>query len=246
MNRFQGRHDGFTLIELIGVLAVMAILASFIVPNLIGRLDSAARDAEAQNLQTSGQGVELFVRQSRTLPPNLAALSPDYVPFGIAQLTTNPRNWPRYLVVHPGLAGFANGVGLAAASLGNARVLVISSLVADAAPVITTAAQFDTWWNTNDSLNVDLKIYRGNLGGLFRQVAVNAVGAGGSYQVDSTQTNSGGGALPAHGAYHLIGTTVGLDEAGTYAVPEVLLTLTADSGYNFDAARPVGSKWQKN
>jgi len=57
--------SGFTLLEVIGVLAVIATLLSILIPNVIEQIDRAARDAEAQTLRAIGQGVEAYVRQNR-------------------------------------------------------------------------------------------------------------------------------------------------------------------------------------
>ena len=248
MNTIQKKKgaekNGFTLIEMLGVLAILAILGGLLAPKFIQVINRDMRGAEVQRLQAIAQGIEVSLRENRAWPANLAALSPAYVPFSSTQLTQNDRGFPRYYVVHPTVSGFSNGAGLAATDLDDVRFLLISNLTADASPTITTGAQFDTWWNTDETSTPDLKIYRGNLGHVFHLVSVSGVGAGGSYQIDGTSTNSSGGTLASYSRYHLVGTPGGLDEANTYVTPELQWTLTSHAGYLFDPNCAGGNQWQ--
>ena len=236
-------ESGFTLIEVIGVLAVMAILAALIAPNVIDHLDRVEQEAEGNNLQAIGRGVETYLRENRAWPANLAALSPGHVPFGSTQLTQNGRGFPRYLAVHPTTSGFSNATGIPESAQPDIRFLVISNVTADANPNISNATEFDTWWNTDETTTPDLKIYRGNVGHLFHLLSVSVVGAGGSYQIDGTTTNSGGGTLASHSAYHLVGTPGGLDTANAYGTPEVPLAITVNAGYQFNPNCASGPQW---
>ena len=55
-------QKGFTLIEMIGVLAIMAILAAVITPNALRTLDRAAIRAEADTLHNLGDQVKNFLK----------------------------------------------------------------------------------------------------------------------------------------------------------------------------------------
>ena len=238
---------GFTLVELIGVLAILAILASFITPNVLSQLRSARRDAEDHQLANIAQGIELFVRQNRSFPANLAALSPDFVPTSNGQLTNNPNGFLRYYFVQPNISGYTNTTGLASGSLADARFLLITNLEQNAAPTITTDAQFETWWNTDETGTPDLKIHRGHVAHLFHLLSLSADGIGGSYRINSgTAVNAGGGTLTLHTRYHLTGTMVELDEAAAFDPlnPEVQFTMTGEAGYRFDPDCPNGSQWR--
>ncbi len=241
--RFALPKQGFTLIEMIGELAVISILSALIAPNVIRQLNAATQDAETQNLQAIGHGVELYMRELSVWPPALVNLSPDYVPYGNTQITNNDRGFPRYFVVHPTTVGYANDVGIAAAVVPDARFLLISDLSQDAAPAIVTPADFDAWWNTDETPTPDLKIYRVHVGSLFHLVSLSATGNGGSYRIDGTVTNSGGGLLPSSSNYHLVGTNVELDEADPYAAPEIQFILALDAGYQFEPDCPAGAMW---
>ncbi len=235
---------GFTLVEMIGVLAIMAILTSFIAPNVINQLRSARRDAEDHQLANIAQGIELFVRQNRLFPANLAALSPDFVPTAAGQLTNNPNGFLRYFFVQPNIDGYTNPVGLAPGALADSRFLLITNLIQNAAPTITTDAEFETWWNTDETGTPDLKIHRGHVGHLFHLLSLSADGVGGSYTIDGTATNSGGGTLASRVTYHITGTTVALDEANTFGTTDTQFTMVAEAGYQFDPDCPIGSKWR--
>ena len=236
---------GFTLIEMLGVLAVLAILGGLLAPQVVKHLDITAQDEEEMYLQEIAQGVEVHLRENRSWPPNLVDLSPDYVPISSAQIGQNERGFPRYFFVHPDMSSFNNAIGIAASDLPDTRFLLISNLGADASPTITNGTQFDNWWNTDTTTTPDVKIYRGHMGKMFHLVSVSAVGDGGSYRLDGTATSSGGGRLTSQGNYHLIGTPIELDEADTFSAgnSELDFTLTSDAGYQFDPDCTTGSQW---
>ncbi len=240
-----GKADGFTLLEVIGVLAVMATLMAVIVPNFIRHLDDQARDTEDQELRAIAKGVDLYLRENFALPASLANLSPNYVSIGSSQLATNARGYQRYYEIHPDFVGFNNATGLSQTSLSDARYLLISDVSVDASPVIVNATQFDAWWNTDETLTPDLKIYRGHVGNMFHLVSLSAVGDGGSFRIHGTATSSGGARLTSQGNYHLAGTAIEMDEADTFDPGnyEVGFTLTYDVGYQLDPTCSAGSQW---
>lgn len=234
---------GFTLLAMVGILAVMTILAAVFAPSLVAVKDRQATDDELNNLRGIADGTELYLRGNRAWAPTLAAHSPEYVPLDSAQLLQNPRGYPRYYAAHPTTASFNNGLGLATADLTALRFLLISDLSQDAAPTITNATEFETWWATDETATPDLKIYRGNLAMLFHQVSLTFLGPGGSYQIDGTTTDSSGGTLTDYSRYHVAGSLVSLDEDTPYGTPEIEFALTTDVAYQFDPCRSAGDRW---
>ncbi|MDT7042363.1 type II secretion system protein [Candidatus Nitronereus thalassa] len=235
---------GFSLLEVVGVLAVVGILAAIILPNFINRLDDATRTAEKSNLQAIAQAIELSLQETHAWPADLSALSPKYLQMGDTRLLQNDRGFPRYYVLHPTMAAFSNAAGIAENEIPDTRYLLISNLNADAAPTITNATEFDAWWNTNETSTPDLFIERGSVGHLFRLVNLLADTTGGSYSIDGTVTNSGCGITLSHLRYHLIGTRVGVDEAIPYAVPEIQFIANEDTTHHFNPCRPAGVQWR--
>src|SRR5438477_1564208 len=61
------RH-AFSLIELIGVLAVMAILAGALVPALIRQMDKVAGDQESAALKSFGDALQQSIMRNRSIP----------------------------------------------------------------------------------------------------------------------------------------------------------------------------------
>jgi prepilin-type N-terminal cleavage/methylation domain-containing protein len=237
--------QGFTLVELIGVLAIMAILASFIAPNVINQLRSTRRDAEDQQLANIAQGIELYIRQTRSFPATLPALSPDYVPTSSGQLTNNANGFLRYYFVHPTLGSYINSTGADPTTLADSRFILITNLTQNANPTITTDAEFETWWNTDETGTPDLKIHRRHVSHLFHLLSLSADGPGGSYAIDNgTSVDSSGGILAAHTGYHITGTTVALDEANVFSTAENQFVMTAEAGYQFDPDCTSGSQWR--
>ena len=114
----------------------------------------------------------------------------------------------------------------------------------DAGPTITNDTEFEAWWNTDETSTPDLKIHRGHVGNLFHLLSLSADGAGSSYAIDGTATNSGGGTLALHTRYHITGTPVELDEVDTFATAETQFTMTAEAGYQFDPDCAGGSQWR--
>jgi hypothetical protein len=237
-------QGGISLIALIGALAVITIGLSLVTPALVQIWDRRHQETERLQLRRIADGIHSYLEQNKAFPPSLASLAPDYVPFSGAQLTTNARGFPRYYAVHPSMAGLNNSTGLSAAELVDTRFLLITNLIQDAAPTIATPAEFETWWTTDESLIPNLHIHRGNVGHLFYSLAITPEGNGASFFISTAPaTDSGGGLLPTHNAFHLVGTTIGFDEAPTYTLPEVQFALTTNTAYWFNPFCSATKQW---
>jgi prepilin-type N-terminal cleavage/methylation domain-containing protein len=127
---------GMTLIEMIGVLAILSILAAVILPALIKETDKAVADQETASLQSFGGALQRNITRNRRIPSgggfdwatNIAAeLGVD-----IGSVTNNLRKQPRVFLTDP--TGFGsltlpytqNTTGTPLPP--NPRVMIVSSL----------------------------------------------------------------------------------------------------------------------
>jgi len=68
------RHSGFTLIELIVVIALLAVLAAVVAPNLLGKASDANRKSAAIQLEKIANTVELYRLETGRYPDTLMDL----------------------------------------------------------------------------------------------------------------------------------------------------------------------------
>ena len=68
------RPRGFTLIELIVVIALVAVLAAVVAPNLIGKASDANRKAAEMQLEKVANAVELYRLETGRYPEELQDL----------------------------------------------------------------------------------------------------------------------------------------------------------------------------
>ena len=239
------KETGTALIIVIGLLAIVSVGLAIWSPSLVRVWDRNYLEEEEHHLRVIADGIISYLLQNKAFPPSLISLTPDYVPYAAVQIGTNARGFPRYYAIHPTLAGFQNAVGLNAGNLPNTRFLLLSDLNQDLAPTITTPAEFDTFWNMDDSTDPFLSIHRGNVGNLFYSLNIIPDGPGGSYVIHALPaTDSGGLLLPAHTAYHFLGTQISLEEDDFYgALPEVEFALTANTTYWFDPLCLANKQW---
>jgi general secretion pathway protein G len=68
------RHQGFTMIELMVVLVVLAVLASMVVPRYLDRVDDARETVLKQNLVGVRTAIDQFYRDKARYPATLEEL----------------------------------------------------------------------------------------------------------------------------------------------------------------------------
>ena len=86
---------GFTLIEMIGVIAIMSILAAAVAPNALRSIERAAVRAEADTLHNLGEQVKLYLRDTAVAPTsanwNTVFANANYVALSPTDLLYNRR-----------------------------------------------------------------------------------------------------------------------------------------------------------
>ena len=206
---------GFTFIGVIGFIAVAAFAAAVIAPNLAMEVDQNAREREDTHLRVIAQGITNYLRHNQSFPPSLTSLNPDDVSYVASSLSENEYGYARYYLIHPHMNNFNNATGLSANDVADARYLLISHLTKDAAPTIVTAAQFETWWTTDERSLPSLIIYRGTVGQFFHQLPMTGNDKGENHSINGASTHSEGSSRSRHAQYHLTSTDFGSDENST-------------------------------
>lgn len=67
-------HRGFTLIELLVVIALIAVLAAVVAPNLLGKANSANRQAAKVQVDKIANAIELYRLETGRYPETLGDL----------------------------------------------------------------------------------------------------------------------------------------------------------------------------
>lgn len=211
---------GFTAIELIGVLAVLLIIAMTVSPSVLRQLEREARQREAAGLSEIMNGLRESILTTRQVP------APAAIPAAVASVlgwpansvASNPAGTARVFVYDPALQlGSTTAATLpytqgayGVSNLAGARVLAISSLSGALPAVIGTPGTnantvFNAIWNAPDETMptgwtwggnwADIKVQRLSLLPLFTQVVLNNnTPRLGRFSVDNTNSHV---ALPA-------------------------------------------------
>lgn len=136
--------SAFTLIEMIGVMAIMTILAGVLTPNILRSIERAAVRAEADTLHSLGEQVKLYLRDNTVPPtsavpptlPNWTTQLATYASLNSTDILTNRRQMTRLYVPDPVVA--------------NQRAMLLSSMRTGVAmpTAANISANFQTIWNT--------------------------------------------------------------------------------------------------
>lgn len=194
-------QTGFTLMELIGVMAVLAILSAAMAPSLFELIDDAYAKQEQANLNALANDLTDLLRTQQVLPSSnrtawsaaLAAISE----LPLSKVLTNQRGFNRTLYFDPqfftssdsSFSGYTQTGGLTLKPP-SPRAMFISDLNAHAPQPAMTRAVFDDIWDQSaDALVVesnDVKITRLNFSGEFhRLVLVNAAGSQAGFSLEN-------------------------------------------------------------
>lgn len=253
--------QGFTLIELIGSMAVIAILAAAIAPSVIDDVKRARRDKESQQLGVLRDHLERYIVTVKQIPQRPAAAwtaaIASMATLPLSKVEFNERGFRRGYYVDPrfftgtdtAFHGYTQQAGLSNPPV-SPRIMLVSLLTANAPAAPTTNAAFSAIWDQTGAATLvespDVKIERLNLRSAFqRLIFSNEQSAQTAYQLEAGAQN----AIPAaSGAidglltrYVIVNTRVGL-----YANPfpggalDQVFIADEDKDYAFQL---VGSQW---
>src|SRR5262249_49393499 len=149
-----------TLIELIGVLAVLAILAAFLVPALIRQADKIEGDKESASLKSFGDALQTSITRNRYVPSytNWDSTVASELGVDIATVRTNQaRKLRRVFLVDPSLNINGGGLPYSQTSAGSTNLpvsprFIMLSSISRALPLgltnsIPSADNFTNIWN---------------------------------------------------------------------------------------------------
>ena len=164
------RTAAFTLIEMIGVLAIMSIVAAMLLPNMARRISRSNGEKEEQTLGVLADGLVRYTRMYQAIPgqaswvTNVATMTGLSVN-DVSRVLPNDAASARVYLIHPSFTpstaaggGFADPLwtqsSSGATSVTNARILIISSHKSSLSlPVssgkASSTAVFDAIWDWN-------------------------------------------------------------------------------------------------
>ncbi|MBD3317885.1 MAG: prepilin-type N-terminal cleavage/methylation domain-containing protein, partial [Chitinivibrionales bacterium] len=229
----QGQR-GFSLLEMIAVLAIISILASAITPSLSRRISRALADAEDKSLRSIAQSIRRVAAQTHIVPGTAVGewdiAAAQFLEIPTATIVGNKGAGTRRLISRPtnGLGGtpydqadrFENGPlpqgTLPSAPPLEARMVLVSSLDGDPPGISLSNAQFDAVWEQEGAVpngfaeTEKLRIERINFASLFHPVTVNCLSVAGipRWRLDVASAKSL--TTGTFTVYLLVGTRIGL------------------------------------
>lgn len=192
-------QQGFTLVEVIGVLTIISVMAAVIVPNVFKQIDRVNQDAEEKNLAALASEMQQLILDQKTIPASAvwADVLAQVSDLPALQVRNNSRGFARGYFVDPrffsttdkAFSGFSQSIGLAALPV-SPRLMIISNLKADIVDSLNTTAAFEAVWNQSAAAILvegqDIKIQRMHIGHLFHTLLLQNEKAGNpSYQLDN-------------------------------------------------------------
>jgi prepilin-type N-terminal cleavage/methylation domain-containing protein len=250
--------SGFSLLELIGVLAIIAVLAAALFPVLIRRIDLATKKQETANLMVVSNALVSAALHGGGVP-TVAQWTNSVATWSMmpaSSTVANSRRYNRFYFTESLASSAANGVTYFPT---NQRAVVVSTLGGDAIDPSTlpdprggalSATEFEALWATRDgsrpasgmfsTLNVngdDFLVQRVDYAPLFHRLTlVNRDTNSASFRIEQGSTNSlvnsGGSPNVTWQAYYLDGAMLTLgDDAGR---PMAQMLLTRDMGFVFE------------
>lgn len=192
---------GFTLMEMIGVMAIMSILAAVIAPSVFDAIDRTLGDAETTNVKQIMNSLEQAILESKRIPTqninDWVSMVATYSSFARDQIEFNARGYRRRIYIDPRFftttdstfPGYTQTSGLSAATV-SPRILLVSDLTQNVPAPPGTHADFSAIWDQTPSASITegkkVKIQRLHLAALFsRVVLLNANPQQPAYRIES-------------------------------------------------------------
>ncbi len=236
--RRRAFRGGFSAIELIGVLAILTILALALLPSMVQTYDRTAREQESKTLAKMAEGLRTLILRQHRIPDHTTVMQDLATQLGweLNDVQLNARREPRIFLIDPAITNTLalpytqNAAGITNELPSTVRVMFLTSvgrtlpsgLVSGYA---TSTNAFAELWDTSDEnipaswtwkgRGADLRIERVGLDTLFVPVMMNydtysgGVLNNGRYTADDSTTNT----LPLSPTYRthfLKGTVLGL------------------------------------
>jgi type II secretory pathway pseudopilin PulG len=237
----RNRKRAFTLIQMIGVLSVIAILVSVMAPTVAKRVDQAVRNAEETSLAEISESLVQSTLISRSIPvaANFPTTIAAYLNENTNRVRANKRGLPRLFLADPSVSIGGAGLPFTQTSAGVAtrptavRALIVSGV---AVPLPNVVTNFNNIWTTAKGAvptslsswggrGEDLIVERVEFGSLFHKVVLMNVErtAVAIYGIDNFATNG----LNGHAqfsAYFVKGTVLKLCQSdGTVNYTETIV-----------------------
>jgi type II secretory pathway pseudopilin PulG len=224
----------FSLVEMIGVLAIIAILAALIIPRVVSQYDRAAWVRETGDQAGISNALVMAILSSKTIPDasGWANAVATQMPLPPSSITNTPRGIARYMMVDPNLR--INGTGLPYSQTSNLgatnqptalRLMVLSTIANPLNAADLASGNFNTIWNTPDGQTPagwtwtgngdDLRIQRINLAPIFHRLKLvnQSPLFVGKFGIENYPSNS----VPTDGngwdSYYLHGTYISLRDS---------------------------------
>ena len=173
--------------EMIGVMAILSILAAVLAPSVFEAIDRALGDAENINVQQLATALEQSILDSKRIPTQntndwVNAIA-SFSSFSRNEIEFNARNYSRRLYIDPRFftttdstfPGYTQTTGQNVV-LVSPRLMLVSDLTRNAPAPPTTNSAFSAIWDQTAGANVvegdKVKVQRLHLAALFNRVVL--------------------------------------------------------------------------